>query len=288
MSNSHAAPRSSTSATPETQVVPALPLQGRKIVVTRAQEQSAGLVARLRELGAAPIECPAISIAPLRDPTPLDVAITQLGTYDWVIFTSVNGVVQFMQRMTALGRDNTLLCGRKLGAIGAATRSALQGLGCTPDFMPDTYVAEAIIEQIGNMEGKRVLVPHADIAREALAVGLRELGADVYEVPAYHTVHGAATDILIELLRQDAIDAITFTSSSTVRYTIDGMVATGLNKAEAVELMSRAAIVCIGPITAGTARECGLTVAAMPDDYTIDGLVSTLVGLYADKQDNGR
>ena len=270
MRNSHTAPTKAQ----------ALPLQGRRIVVTRAQEQSAGLVERLTELGATPIECPAISIAPLRDPARLDAAISQLETYDWVIFTSVNGVVHFAQRMAVLGRDSTLLCGRKLGAIGPATRSALLTLGCTPDFMPDTYVAEAFIEQIGNMEGMKVLVPHADIAREALAVGLRELGADVDEVPAYHTVLSEAAGTLIELLRQDAVDAITFTSSSTVRNTIDGMVTAGLNRAEAVELMSRTAIVCIGPITSGTATECGLTVTAMPDDHTVDGLVSALVSLY--------
>lgn len=272
MSNPH------TAATPS---LLALPLQGRRIVITRSREQSAGLAMRLSELGATPIECPAISITPLRDPAPLDAAISRLETYNWVIFTSVNGVTHFTRRMAAIGKDVSVLCTRKLGAIGPATRSALQSLGCTPDFMPDTYVAEAIIEQIGDVPGMRVLLPRADIAREALATGLRELGAHVNEVPAYHTVHGVATGVMVELLRQGSADAITFTSSSTVRYTIDGMVAAGLNKSDTLELMSRAAIVCIGPITAGTAMECGLTITAMASEYTIDGLVTALVNLYS-------
>jgi hydroxymethylbilane synthase len=257
------------------------PLQGRKIVVTRPQEQSAGLVARLRELGATPIECPAISIAPLRDPAPLDAAISHLETYDWVIFTSVNGVTHFTGRMAALGKEISVLCERKLGAIGPATHSALQKLGCSPDFMPETYIAEAIVEQIGDLTGTRVLLPRADIARQALARGLSALGADVDEVPAYHTVHSEATGVLIDALGRDEVDAITFTSSSTVRYTIDGMLDAGLNRAEALELMNRAAIVCIGPITAGTARECGLTVTATSNEYIVDGVVDTLVKLYA-------
>lgn len=277
-----------TSAQPR----PARPLEGWRIVITRAREQSADLAARLIELGAEPIECPAISITPLRDPALLDAAITRLETYDWVIFTSVNGVIHFTERMTVLGRETSLLCKRKLGVIGPATRSALEKLGCSPNFMPDTYVAEAIVDQIGGgrrteMEGKRVLLPRADIARESLATGLRELGAEVDEVPAYHTVHGEANSVLLELLRKDAVDVITFTSSSTVRYTIDGVVAMGLNKTEALGLMSRAAIVCIGPITAGTARECGLTVTAMSNEYTMDGLVNTLVSLYATQQEKG-
>jgi uroporphyrinogen III methyltransferase/synthase len=270
---------------PGAKAVLALPLQGRRIAITRAQEQSAGLVARLRELGATPIECPAITIVPLHDPALLDAAISRLETYDWVIFTSVNGVRAFMERMTSLGRDASLLCQRKLGAIGPATGSALERLGCTVAFMPGAYVAEAIIEQIGDVKGQRVLLPRAEIARDALATGLRDLGAEVDEVPAYRTVPGENISVLIELLRQRAVDAITFTSSSTVRYTRDGMLAAGLSEAEAQELMSRASIVCIGPITAGTARELGLSVTATASEYTVDGLVRALVDIYAAQQE---
>ena len=265
----------------------ARPLEGRRIVITRAKEQSADLIERLTELGAEPIACPAISIIPLHDPAPLDAAIYRLETYDWVVFTSVNGVRHFTERMALLGAEPSLLSERKLCAIGPATHLALEKAGCSPDFMPDTYVAEAIIDQIGDIKGKRVLLPRADIAREALATGLRGLGAHVDEVPAYHTVHGEATGILIHLLRRDAVDALTFTSSSTVRYTLDSM-AVGLGKALTLELMGRAAIVCIGPITARTAEDCGLTVTATAREYTMEGLVHTLVNLYATQQEQDR
>ena len=268
--------------------VPALPLQGRRIVITRTREQSAGLVARLRELGATPIECPAISIQSLLDPAPLDAAISSLETYDWVIFTSVNGVQAFTERMSVLGKDASLLCQRKLAAIGPATRSALEKLGCSVAFMPDAYVAEAIIKQIGDVKGKRVLLPRADIARDALAIGLRDLGAHVDEVPSYRTVPGETMGALIGLLRQREVDAITFTSSSTVRYTRDGMLDAGLTQAEVLELMSRTSIVCIGPITAGTARELGLSVAATANEYTVDGLTRTLVDMYTAQQETSR
>jgi uroporphyrinogen III methyltransferase/synthase len=256
-------------------------------VITRAREQSADLVERLIELGAEPVECPAITIIPLRDPAPLDAAISRLEIYDWVIFTSVNGVNHFTKRMAALGIETSLLCKRKLGAIGPATRSALEKVSCSPDFVPDTYVAEAIVDQIGDMKGKRVLLPRADIAREALAAGLRKLGADVDEVAVYHTVHGESSTALIELLEKDEVDVISFTSSSTVRYTIDGMVTADLTKEESLELLGRAAIVCIGPITAGTAREYGLTITAISDEYTVDGLVKALVNLYVTQQERG-
>ena len=276
------------SGSPGIEAVPALPLQGRRIVITRATEQSASLVARLRELGAIPIECPAILIAPLRDPTPLDAAISHLETYDWVIFTSVNGVRTFTERMTALGKDALLLCQRKLGAIGPATRSSLEKLGCTVAFMPGAYVAEAIIEQIGDVKGQRVLLPRADIARDTLTNGLRDLGAQVDEVPAYRTVPGETMGELVELLRQRQVDAITFTSSSTVRYTRDGMLAAGLTEAEALDLMNHTHIVCIGPITAGTARALGLSVATVATEYTADGLVHTLVELYTAQHETNR
>ncbi len=260
--------------------IKALPLEGKRVVVTRAREQAGDLVARLRTLGATPIECPAISIASLADSARLDQALNRLDAYDWVIFTSANGVRMVVDRMAALGMGATLLRSRKIGAIGPATRAALEDLGCEVSFVPDTYVAEAIVEQIGDVAGQRVLLPRADIAREALAVGLMEKGALVDEVAAYRTVHGAGPGVLADLLRAGRVDAITFTSSSTVRYTIEGLCDAGLSREEAVALLGGAAIACIGPITAGTASECGLGVAAVAEEYTSDGLVDALVKLF--------
>ncbi|MBF6612107.1 MAG: uroporphyrinogen-III synthase [Chloroflexi bacterium] len=259
-----------------------LPLKGKRIVVTRAREQSASLVEQLRGLGALPVECPAIRIAPLRDFARLDAAIEELASYDWVIFTSVNGVRAVASRMAELGKDAAVLATRKVAAIGPATRARLEELGLAPTFMPDSYVAEAIIEQIGDVGGCRLLLPRADIARHALAQGLRERGALVDEVAAYKTVHGEGAAALLDLLRSASVDAVTFTSSSTVRYTISSLTQAGAGEQEAANLMNSAAVVCIGPITAATAAECGLNVTAVAEEYTANGLVEALVQLFAD------
>jgi uroporphyrinogen III methyltransferase / synthase len=260
------------------------PLEGRRIVVTRARKQSHDLVKRLQELGATVIECPAISIAPLDDYSRLDHAIAALEQYDWIIFTSVNGVEAFAERLHLMGKDMRALLSSRVGAIGPATAVALEGCGRKPDFMPNTYIAEAIVEQIGDVRGCRVLLPRADIAREALANGLREKGARVDVVTAYRTVHGEAAGALITYLHSGAVDAVTFTSSSTVRYTIDGLTSSGLTEGEAVELLNRAAVVCIGPITAATARGYGLRVDTVAENYTLGGLVDALIGLFAQVQ----
>jgi uroporphyrinogen-III synthase len=154
-------------------------------------------------------------------------------------------------------------------------------MGCAPAFVPDTYVAEAIIEQIDDVQGRRILLPRADIARQALATGLRERGATVDEVAAYRTVHAGGAGSLAELLSRGSVDAVTFTSSSTVRYTVGGMVEAGLDKPQAVEMLNRTAVVCIGPVTAATATELGLHVSAIADEYTTEGLVDALVALFA-------
>ncbi len=258
-----------------------LPLSGLRVVVTRAAEQSSGLTMRLRALGAIPIECSAISIAPLDDFAQLDAAIARLDTYDWVVFTSVNGVTAFTSRMEAFGKERADLCARRLAAIGLATRAALLEAGCQPEFMPDNYVAETIVEQIGDVRGCRMLVPKADIARKALGEGLRRKGASVDEVDAYRTVSGEGTLALKSLLQTGGVDAVTFTSSSTVRYTLRGLVKAGLEETQAVDLLNSTAIVCIGPITAQTAHGCGLGVAAVADEYTTQGLVDAVIRVFA-------
>lgn len=252
------------------------PLQGKRIVVTRAEEQSAGLLGRLRALGAEPIACPAIAIVPPDDFAPLDAAIERLHTYDWLIVTSVNGVRALCDRIAALGRDPAPLKRLKIGAIGPATAEALQERGLQASFMPTSFVAEAILEQIGDVVGRRILLPRANIAREALAVGLRERGALVDEIAAYRTVPGPGAPRLAEILRAHTLDAITFTSSSTVRYLLDGLHAAGLDRSEARALLNQALVVCIGPVTAATAQEEGLHVDLVAHEYTTDGLLRVL------------
>lgn len=265
------------------------PLQGISVVVTRAREQSKHLVEQLSALGAEVIECPAISIAPLDDYTHMDRAIAHLAEYDWVIFTSANGVEAFVSRMAQLGHTNKLLCERKLGAIGPATAAELVRAGCSTAFVPDAYVAEAIIEQIGEMQGSTVLLARADIARKALGKGLRQKGAKVEELTAYRTVSGetGGSSLLAQLLQAGKVDAVTFTSSSTVRYTLESLEGVGLDESSATALLNRAEIVCIGPITAATALEHGLRVAKVAETYTSDGLVTALVELFGGVEKKG-
>lgn len=262
---------------PSTLNPPPSPLAGRRIVVTRAKAQAGELLAQLRALGAEPLACPAIALAPPLDYGPLDQALDRLATYDWLILTSVNGVEALFNRLAELGRDSASLRQLQLGAIGPATAEALAAHGFRLDFVPTAYVAEAIVAEIGDVSGRRILLPRADIARPALALGLRAKGAEVDEVKAYRTVPGGGAGELAQRLRAGTVDAVTFTSSSTVRYLLDGLAATGLALDEARRLLNRVAVICIGPITAGTAAELGLRVAAMAPEYTTAGLLDTLI-----------
>jgi uroporphyrinogen III methyltransferase/synthase len=189
------------------------PLEGKRIVITRPEAQSGGLAMRLRELGAEPIACPAIAIAPPADYAALDAAIGGLDRYDWLIVTSANGVRALLGRMAELGREIAPLRRLSIGAIGPATARALEEHGLRAGFMPTAFVAEAILDEIGDVAGQRILLPRADIAREALAVGLRAKGALVDEIAAYRTIPGDGARELVAQLQRQEIDAITFTSS---------------------------------------------------------------------------
>jgi uroporphyrinogen-III synthase len=261
--------------------MPERPLHGKRIAVTRAEEQAAGLLARLRALGAEPIACPAIAIVPPEDFAPLDAAIGRLARYDWLIVTSANGVYALLDRMAALGKSAIDLAHLTIGAIGPATAEALAQRGLHASFVPTAYVAESILAEIGDVAGKRILLPRADIARETLAIGLRAKGAVVDEIAAYRTVPGAGARVLAGILRAGALDAITFTSSSTVRYLLDGLEQTGIGRDEARALLARTAVICIGPITAATAEEQGLPVSAVAREYTAQGVVDALVAWFA-------
>jgi uroporphyrinogen-III synthase len=260
------------------------PLHNKRIVITRAEAQAGPLIARLRALGAEPLACPAIAIAPPADYAPLDQAIARLGQYNWLIVTSANGARALLGRMAELGADTTQLRRMRIGAVGPATARALAELGIEAGFVPADYVAEAVLGEIGDVAGQRILLPCADIARDALAAGLRAQGALVDDVAAYRTVPGAGAAELLPWLREHTIDAVTFSSSSTVRYLLEGMEATGLDRAAARALLERAAIVCIGPITAATAQAEGLRVDAVAREYTGDGLVEALIAWFEEPQ----
>lgn len=254
------------------------PLAGRRIIVTRAQGQADSLLASMRELGAEPVLCPAIVIAPPVSYAPLDAAIQHINDYQWLIFTSVNGVRSFRERLNIVGVPPARLHSLHIAAIGPATAQALVEVGLIPSFVPQSYVAEAIVAEIGDIRGQRILLPRADIARAALAIGLRERGASVDEIDAYRTV--AARLRAIGGLLANA-DVITFTSSSTVRYFLTALGAEGWAAEDAKEQLNRLVVACIGPITAATASDHGLRVDIVAREYTTAGLVVALVQWFA-------
>ena len=248
-------------------------LAGKRVLVTRPRAQAEALVEKLAGLGAVPVLFPTIEIGEAEEAGPLDQAIAGLQGYRWVIFTSVNGVAAFWQRLTALGENSRALDGVRVAAIGPATAQALRERGVTPEFVPEEYVAEAILPGLGEVRGQRILLPRADIARRALVEALEGQGAFPEEIAAYRTLPAQADQAALGELER-GVDIATFTSSSTVRnYFL-------LLGERARELLGDALIVCIGPITAETARTLGLEVGLVAAEYTVDGLVDALVEYY--------
>lgn len=255
------------------------PLFGRTIVITRAREQASDFRAELQELGANCIEFPTIAISPPPSWEPLDAAVRNISQYDWAIFTSVNGVRFFMERLLAAGMDARDLKGVKLAAIGPKTSEALETLMLKPDLVPGEYRAEAIIEafEARDVRGKRFLIPRAMVAREILPEKLREWGADVDVVPAYQTtLPRENVPEIAELFINGQVDCVTFTSSSTVTNFFSL-----LEKENILPHLGGTAIACIGPVTAQTAKGFGLQTSIMPSEYTIGGLVGSIVSHFA-------
>jgi uroporphyrinogen III methyltransferase/synthase len=252
------------------------PLLGKKIIITRPREHVGRFAALLREYGAEPIEVPTIQLVPPSSWEPLDGAIAAIGAYDWLIFTSVNGVQTFFERFEAHGRQPTDVQGVKVCAIGPATAKALQVRGIQVDVMPGEYRAEAVVESLAAfaMAGRRILIPRAAVARDVLPRALAARGAQVEVVDAYRTVLPASTlepDIRLRL-EQSAIDVVTFTSPSTVTN-----FALLSGEADLLRLLREVVVACIGPITAEAAVSYGLTPTIVPREYTIPALVRAIV-----------
>lgn len=249
---------------------------GKRILVTRARAQAGEWVEKLAALGAVPVLFPTIEIGQAADPAELRRAIAQLETYAWVIFTSVNGVQAFWAEFSSQGKGLAAFRRVRVAAIGPATAQALAEKGVTASFVPPEYVAESILPGLGDVTGRRILLPRAEIARKALAVELERRGARVDEIAVYRTLPPQpAPAALAEL--ESGIDIATFTSSSTVNNFFE-MLAD-----RALPLLNGATIACIGPITAETARARGLDVAVVAQEYTCDGLVAAL-GQYLQNQ----
>jgi uroporphyrinogen III methyltransferase/synthase len=249
-------------------------LVGKRIVVTRPRTQSGELARRLSELGAEVIEFPTIAIEPPTDYAPMDRAIEQLNQYDWLFFTSVNGVQSFFDRLRRLGKNSQALDHLKLVAIGPETAGRLKREGAHVYLVPAIYQAEGILEGLDPAEigGRRILMPRAAKAREILPETLRQWGASVDVVQAYQTVLPRDYQFGLHEVFKKQIDVITFTSSSTVENFLRLLEGEDPN-----QMLQGVIVACIGPITARTAFDSGLGVDIVSSEFTISGLVAAIV-----------
>lgn len=259
----------------------ARPLSGKRILVTRPKEQAAELVELLEDLGAEAIEAPTIRIVPPEDLRPLDEACAKASSFDWIVFTSVNGVDSFMRRLLAGPRDVRDLKGVRLCAIGPATAERLQRHGIKVDLIPREYRTEGVaaaLRESSDLHGKRILLARADIAREVLADELRRSGAQVTDVVAYRNVPAESQDEpdVYRMLLDEKIDVVTFTSASTVRNFVRI-----LGAEQAADLLKSTAVACIGPVTAEAAELFNIRTTILPEQYTVPGLVSAIVRYFA-------
>lgn len=252
-----------------------LPLFGQTVMVTRARGQASRLAEKLTTLGAEVIEAPAIAVEPPADLTPVDSALNRIGRFDWLVFTSPNGVEAFVDRCRQLHLDARNLGGVNIAVVGPGTDKALRENFLAADLIPGSYTTEALGEALvaRGVGGKRVLLARADIAAPQLAKTLTEAGADLTEIAIYRTVRpDALGQQALEALKAGAVDWITFTSSSTVRNFLD--LADGLD-------LSCVKPAAIGPVTAETLEAHGLKPAVIAEPCTIDALVEAILAFRA-------
>jgi len=244
-------------------------LRDKRVLVTRAIGQNSKLSQQLASAGAVSVEFPTIQIGPPVDPTPLNTAIANLGSYQWLILTSANGVKYFWQHLLATGRNAADLQHMRIAAIGPATAADIRARGLTIHVMPTEHVAEMLVAAMPPVTGQRILLPTADIARDALADGLTAKGAIVERVTAYQNTPVTDPGNLPNLL--PTLDALTFTSASTARNFVNL-----LQPEKPTTAIGPAIVACIGPVAADAAIDAGLPVHVVADTYTIPGLVEAL------------
>ncbi|CAM2061352.1 uroporphyrinogen III methyltransferase / synthase [Desulfovibrionales bacterium] len=254
------------------------PLLGKGIVVTRAREQASKLLEQLAELGACCYQFPTIEVRPLDDYAKVEQTILRLRDYDWLVFTSANGVKYFWEYLGEVGLDTRILGGIKVAAIGPATAIALAGRGVNADLVPEQYVTESLVTRLleQDMAGARVLIPRAREARELLPEELAKVGVKVQVLPLYEIVPAEADqEALLAAMATGEIHCITFASSSTVDNFFAHI------QSETVEAVRPGVkLACIGPVTAKTLEKHGFIADIVPTDYTIPALVDALVDAF--------
>jgi uroporphyrinogen-III synthase len=252
------------------------PLEGVRVLITRAREQAEALASPLRELGAEVIAIPTIEILPPQSFQPLDKALKKIQSYDWLILTSVNGVIALRRRLEKLGMDAGLLRHLSIAAIGPATKDELEMMGLKVKVVPDQYVAESVVAALrSQVKNKRVLLVRAKIARDVIPAELKRAGAEVDVVEAYMTgLPASSRQKLRQALNSESKPHfITFTSTSTVK----NFFALLPENTSSKELLSGIQLASIGPITSASLREAGLIPGVEAREYTVPGLVQAIV-----------
>ncbi len=252
------------------------PLFGKTIIVTRSRDQASEFSEQLIELGANVLEYPTINITSPDDFGPLDRELENLDSTDWLIFTSVNGVDAFFNRIFELGRDVRDLKGVKICSIGPSTTERIKGFHVSIDCQPPKYVAESVVEALKKVEeikGKRFLMPRTDIARSYIPEELEKMGAEVSDIIAYKTVLATDGDnIVLDKLKDGEVDIVTFTSASTVKNFVKI-----IGEDNLAAFKNNVQFASIGPITNDSAEEMNIDISIKAEEYTIPGLVQAIV-----------
>ena len=244
-------------------------LEARRVVVTRSRAQSAELCGLLEAAGALPVLVPMIAIGPPSSFEALDGALRSVAEYDWLVFTSANGARSVLQRTATLGLDLGGVATLRLAAVGPATRAVLTDAGLTVTAMPSEHRGEEIPESLGDVDGLRILLPRSGLADDKLPGLLRDRGAGVDAVVAYRTTTQALDAASLDAL-DDGVDAITFTSPSTVRGLVEGLGVAG------ARVMEQAVVATVGPVTSEAARSLSVRVDIEARESSAQGLVEAL------------
>jgi len=254
-----------------------LPLAGRRVLVTRAAHQAGKLSDELRAQGAEPVEVPVLEICSPENLEPLDNALQQLDTYDWLILTSANTVRAMAERAAVLNVVFSSIDSLKVAAIGTGTAAVARSAGFSVEIVPDKYVGESLVASMaGKAAGKKILLARAMVARDVIPDSLRLAGATVDVVDAYQNRMPAQAPEQLRQALAGGVDAVTFTSSSSVSHLADAACAAGLSFP-----FAGVAAISVGPITSQTLREAGWepSIEASPSDIT--GLVNAVVTLFS-------
>jgi uroporphyrinogen III methyltransferase/synthase len=252
------------------------PLFGKRVLVTRPRPQAGEMACRLEELGAVPVLLPTVEVREPADWAAVDRALDRLASYQWLVFTSANGVHAFLGRLRRTGRDLRALGPLRLAAIGPRTAEALRGYHLEPDLIPTVYRSEELAAALQKVvAGRRVLLARADRGRDVLPAALAEV-AEVEQVAVYSQADVVEPDpAALDALRRGKIDFVTLTSPNVTRALLAGLDAPCRARLESGQVR----LVTISPVTSAAVREAGLPVAAEAAAYTAEGVIEALVGL---------